>query len=152
VAARLQPDAASGTRLSILGNVSDTGTKRAARGDRLRTILRSYFMRRSHSCLPFRDSSRRSSAGRACATMLLVLLLVCVGSLQAQNTVALSPSTVFLKAALNGGPIQATVAVTSSPGTVGISVAPPTVPWLTVSQGTPNTPTSLTVTGNPSGL
>ena len=73
-------------------------------------------------------------------------------SLYGQNTISLNPNTVFLNAGLNAGPATATVNVTSNPGVVGITVAAPTVPWLTVTQATPNTPTTLTFTGNPAGL
>jgi uncharacterized protein (TIGR03437 family) len=81
-----------------------------------------------------------------------LLLLVWVTSLYGQNAVTLSASTVFLNATQNAGPVQVTVTATSSPGTVGISVAPPVVPWLTVTQGTANTPTTFVFAGNPAGL
>jgi hypothetical protein len=70
----------------------------------------------------------------------------------AQNAVTISPSTVFLNGTFNGGVASAQVAVTSSPGSVGISVAPPGAPWLTVTQATPTTPTNLTFTANAAGL
>jgi uncharacterized protein (TIGR03437 family) len=84
--------------------------------------------------------------------MALSLFVACCGVVHAQNTVSLNPSTVFLNTILNGGPAQTTVAVSSSPGAVGIAVAPPTAPWITVTQGAATTPTTLTVTANPSGL
>ena len=80
------------------------------------------------------------------------LLAGVLSPLYAQNTITLNPNVVFLNAGLNASPATATVSVTSSPGVVGIAVGAPTVPWLTVTQATPNTPTTLTFTGNPTGL
>jgi uncharacterized protein (TIGR03437 family) len=99
---------------------------------RLITKLKSYF----------------ASVPASCA----LLVAGCLSTLYAQNIVSLSPTTVFLAANTNAGPVQATVTVTSSPGAVGINVAPSTASWLTVTQGPANTPTTVTVTGNPAGL
>jgi uncharacterized protein (TIGR03437 family) len=90
---------------------------------------------------------------KAAAYRLATLTLyTCLSALQAQDTITLNPSTVFLNATANSGPVQATVVVASTPGAVGISVAPATASWLAVSQAAMNTPANLALSGNPAGL
>src|SRR5690349_6727111 len=64
-------------------------------------------------------------------------------ALHAQNTLAVTPNPVYLNATLNGGAVQASVTVTSSPSAL-IPVTPSTtVSWLSFSVSSPNAPATI---------
>src|SRR2546428_801856 len=48
-------------------------------------------------------------------SVLTLMLCTGVGALQAQNSLAINPVTIFLNGVVGGGPVQQTFAVTSSP-------------------------------------
>jgi hypothetical protein len=73
-------------------------------------------------------------------------------SLRAQNTISATPSVVFLNATLGGGPVIQPVTVTSAPSALIPVTATTTAPWLTFSNSSPNTPTTITFIGSPAGM
>src|SRR6478672_7710747 len=84
---------------------------------------------------------------------LLIVLLAGAGVLQAQNTLAANPGTVFLNGSSNGAPVQQTFALTSSPAaTVAFTSTFSNAGWLAVSPSSGATPSTINLTANPSGL
>jgi uncharacterized protein (TIGR03437 family) len=86
-------------------------------------------------------------------SVLTLMLASGVGALQAQNSLAINPITIFLNGTINGPAVQQTFAVTSTPvAAVPFTGAFTNASWLTLTPTSGTTPASLTLTANPSGL
>ena len=87
------------------------------------------------------------------ALVLTLMLASALGALQAQNSLAINPGTIFLNGTVGGPAVQQISALTSSPlATVPFNATFGNASWLTLTPTSGTTPASLTLTANPSGL
>jgi hypothetical protein len=89
---------------------------------------------------------------RYCFAPAVALLLS--STLQAQNSLTVSSSTIFLNGLVGGSPVQQTFTISSSPATtVPFTITPrATASWLTVAPSNGGTFSTITLTANPAGL